>query len=89
MSKADLLLTDCDGIQPLCNVCRLEDKVFLISEKTHGDLHNFLKGKKRLLEVEAAPLFQQIVHLVAAAHSKNLALRDLKLKKFVFVDSER
>ena len=88
-SKAHLLLADCDGVQPLRDVCRLKDKVFLILGKTHGDLHNFLKERKRLSEVEAAPVFWQIVSLVAAAHSTGLALRDLKLKKFVFTDAQR
>ena len=31
--------------------------------------------------MEAAPLFQQIVELVKEAHSRGIALRDIKLKK--------
>ena len=87
-SKAHLLLKDCWGVCSPQDVCVL-DKVFVISGKTYGDLHNFLKQKKKLAEVVAAPLFQQIVSLVIDAHRKGITLRDLKLKKFVFKDPER
>lgn len=87
-SKAHLLLKDCWGVCSPRNVCVL-DKVFVINGKTYGDLHNFLKQKKKLPEAVAAPLFQQIVSLVIDAHRKDITLRDLKLKKFVFEDLER
>ena len=87
-SKAHLLLKDCWGVCSPRDVCVL-DKVFVINGKTYGDLHNFLKQKKKLPEAVAAPLFQQIVSLVIDAHRKGITLRDLKLKKFVFTDPER
>lgn len=88
-TRAHLHLADCEGVRRPRDVRVLEDKVFLIGSRTHGDLHNFLKRKKRLPEVQAAQLFRQIVSLVGAAHRKNIALRDLKLKKFVFEDPQR
>ncbi len=61
----------------------------VISNLIYGDLHQYLRERKRLTEVQAAPLFQQIVRLVRDAHSRGIALRDIKLKKFVFEDKAR
>ena len=63
--------------------------MFVIGSRTYGDLHNYLKQHKKLSEVQAAPIFRQILTLVRDAHRKNIALRDLKLKNFVFEDPER
>ncbi len=87
--KAQLLLADYEGVCKALDVCVLQDRAFVISQKTFGDLHNFLKRRKRLPEAQAAPIFHQIVRLVREAHRRDIALRDLKLKKFVFVDHQR
>lgn len=65
------------------------NRVLVVSSMIYGDLHQYLRERKRLTEVQAAPLFQQIVHLVRDAHTKGIALRDIKLKKFVFEDESR
>ncbi len=87
--KAHLLLAEYEGVCKPLEVCVVQDKAFVISRKTFGDLHNFLKQRKRLPEARAAPIFCQIVCLVRDAHCRNIALRDLKLKKFVFADHQR
>ena len=42
-----------------------------------------------LTEVQAAPLFQQIVRLVRDAHSRGIALRDINLKNWVFENKSK
>lgn len=87
--KAQLLLFDVEGVAKPRDFKVWDDKMLVVSSHQYGDLHQFLRGKKRLTEAQAAPLFQQIVSLVTSAHSVGLALRDLKLKKFVFDSKER
>lgn len=77
------------GVHPMKEVLLTESRVFVFSGSHHGDLHQYLREKKRLSEVEAAPLFRQIVELVRDCHSRGIALRDIKLKKFVFEDGAR
>ena len=77
------------GVHPMKEVLLTESRVFVFSGSHHGDLHQYLREKKRLGEVEAAPLFRQIVELVRDCHSRGIALRDIKLKKFVFEDAAR
>ena len=84
-----MFFSECEGVHRPINVCVLESKVFVIGGRTYGDLHNHLKQHKKLSEVQAAPIFRQILTLVRDAHRRNIALRDLKLKNFVFEDPER
>jgi len=86
---APLLFTECKGVHRPKDVCVLENKVFVIGNQTYGDLHNHLKQRKKLSELQAAAIFRQILTLVRDAHKKSIALRDLKLKNFVFEDQER
>lgn len=88
-SKAPLFFSECEGVCRPRDVHVVDKKVFVITKRTYGDLHNYLKRRKKLSEAQAAPLFLQIVSLVKDAHRKNITLRDLKLKKFVFEDSDR
>ena len=88
-SRTELYLAGIQGVHPLREVVTAGGRVFVFSEKTYEDLHQYLREKKKLTEVQAAPLFRQIVELVRAAHAKNIALRDIKLKKFVFEDANR
>jgi tribbles-like protein len=76
------------GVHPLREVLSTQSRshALAFSNTNYGDLHQYLREKKRLSEVEAAPLFRQIVELVRGAHSQGIALRDIKLKKFVFED---
>ena len=86
---ASILLTSCPGVNSPLHVISSDDEVITACKKTYGDLHEFLKSKKMLTEAQAAPLFRQIVDLVKHSHRQGIVLRDLKLKKLVFVDSER
>lgn len=63
--------------------------VYVIFDKHYGDLHSYVRRKKRLKEEEAINLFKQIAEAVAECHRCGVVIRDLKLRKFVFVDSER
>lgn len=88
-SKSTVLYTGIRGVHPYREVLVADGRAFVFSGRTYGDLHQYLRDKKRLTEVQAAPLFRQIVELVVDAHLHGLALRDIKLKKFVFEDPER
>ena len=88
-SRTDLYLAGIQGVHPPKEIVMAGGRVFVFSEKTYEDLHQYLRDKKKLTEVQTAPLFRQIVELVRDAHAKNIALRDIKLKKFVFEDVGR
>lgn len=53
------------------------------------DLHTYLRKKHRLCETEARSLFHQICETVLFCHRNGIILRDLKLKRFFFVDEAR
>lgn len=53
------------------------------------DLHTYLRDKHRLCEAEARSLFHQICETVLICHRNGIILRDLKLKRFFFVDEAR
>ena len=87
--RAPLVYRGIEGVHRVLDATRHGEKVFVFSPKPFGDLHNYLKQRRKLKEGVAARLFQQIVLLVRDAHRKNVVLRDLKLKKFVFEDQEK
>lgn len=60
---------------------------FLFLEQ--GDLHSYVRVRKRLREPEAKRLFRQMCEVVKSCHEQGIVLRDLKLRKFVFADAER
>ena len=86
---APLMYKDIEGVHKVSDVTKLDDQVYVFSTQPYGDLHNFLKQHRKLKEGLAASIFRQIVLLVQDAHRKNVVLRDLKLKKFVFADPEK
>lgn len=88
-TKAHLFFSGLEGVHPILDVQVTEENAFVISNPTYGDLHQYLRQKRRLSETQAAPLFRQLVQLVFRAHSKGIALRDIKLKKIVFEDKQR
>ena len=88
-SKSHLFLSTIRGVHRIRDVRVVGESVFVFSGWTYGDLHHYLREKKRLNEAQAAPLFRQIVSLVLDAHSQGIALRDIKLKKFVFEDPQK
>lgn len=66
-----------------------ETKAYVFFEKDFGDMHSYVRSRKRLREEEAARLFKQIVSAVAHCHQSAIVLGDLKLRKFVFSTEER
>lgn len=88
-SKAHLFFAGLEGVHPILDVQVTGENAFAISNPTYGDLHQYLRQRRRLSETQAAPLFQQLVRLVYKAHTRGIALRDIKLKKIVFEDKQR
>ncbi|XP_048214777.1 tribbles homolog 1 [Perognathus longimembris pacificus] len=66
-----------------------DTKAYVFFEKDFGDMHSYVRTRKRLKEEEAARLFKQIVSAVAHCHQSAIVLGDLKLRKFVFSTEER
>lgn len=66
-----------------------ETKAYVFFERDFGDMHSYVRSRKRLREEEAARLFKQIVSAVAHCHQSAVVLGDLKLRKFVFSTGER
>jgi len=63
-------------------------KAYIFFARHYGDLHSFVRTKKRLRESQAVSLFEQIVSAVVHCHENGVVLRDLKLRKFVFKNPE-
>uniref|UniRef100_F7FXS8 Tribbles homolog 1 n=1 Tax=Ornithorhynchus anatinus TaxID=9258 RepID=F7FXS8_ORNAN len=66
-----------------------DTKAYVFFDKDFGDMHSYVRSRKRLREEEAARLFKQIVSAVAHCHQSAIVLGDLKLRKFVFSTEER
>jgi len=66
-----------------------QSKAYLIFERHYGDLHTYMRGKRRVKEAEARNLFKQIASAVQRCHERGVVMRDLKLGKAVFADPER
>jgi serine/threonine protein kinase len=66
-----------------------EQYVYAIFEQNFGDLHTYMKEKKRLNEPEAKHIFRQCVKAIRDCHENGIIVRDIKLKKFVFIDREK
>lgn len=62
---------------------------YLLLDGHHGDLHAYVRARRRLREPEARRLFRQAARAVATCHEYGVVLRDLKLRKFVFADEAR
>ena len=88
-SKAHLFFAGLEGVHNTLDVQVTGENAFVISNPTYGDLHQYLRQRRRLSETQAAPLFRQLVRLVYKAHARGIALRDIKLKKIVFEDQQR
>ncbi|KAF2347086.1 Protein kinase-like domain [Trinorchestia longiramus] len=84
------LLGEVDGIRPPLELIEGSDSLsWLVIAPHHGDLHSYVRSRKRIREVEAQRLFSQVAGVVDRCHSTGLVLRDLKLRKFVFTDVNR
>nr|XP_020657980.1 tribbles homolog 2 [Pogona vitticeps] len=78
-----------DNINQITEIILGETKAYVFFERSHGDMHSFVRNCKKLKEEEAAKLFYQIASAVAHCHDGGLVLRDLKLRKFIFKDEDR
>lgn len=76
-------------INPIQEVVVGHKNIYLLFPPHHGDLHSYVRTRRRLREPAARQLFRQIVSAVHEAHVKGIVLRDLKLRKFVFTDETR
>lgn len=66
-----------------------ETRAYIFFAGHFGDLHSYVRSRKRLKESQAIALFEQIVRAASHCHENGVVLRDLKLRKFVFKDPER
>ncbi|XP_017060088.1 tribbles [Drosophila ficusphila] len=55
----------------------------------YENLHTYIRHEKRLCETEARAIFHQICQTVQVCHRSGIILRDLKLKRFYFIDEAR
>ena len=78
-----------DNINYLHEVVQTPSRAYFFFEPHFGDLHMYVRHKKRLREAEAAKLFAQMVSAIGHCHDNGIALRDIKLRRFVFKNRER
>ena len=78
-----------ENIGSISEIILGETKAYVFFERHYGDLHSYVRQKKRLREEEARSLVRQIVAAVQHCHDNGVILRDLKLRKFVFKNKER
>lgn len=82
-------MTSHENINEIVDIIVGESKAYVFMKSSYGDLHSYVRTKKRLKEDEACRLFAQIVRAVCHCHRSGIVLRDLKLRKFVFKDKDR
>uniref|UniRef100_A0A4W6CTK2 Protein kinase domain-containing protein n=1 Tax=Lates calcarifer TaxID=8187 RepID=A0A4W6CTK2_LATCA len=78
-----------DNICGLQDVVIGQDSVYVFLPNHHGDMHAYVRNRKRLGEEEAGLLFTQMLNAVMHCHCHGVVLRDLKLRRFVFTDRYR
>ncbi|XP_044204317.1 tribbles homolog 3 [Thunnus albacares] len=78
-----------DNICGLLDVVIGQDSVYVFLPGHHGDMHAYVRSRKRLGEEEVGLLFAQMLNAVAHCHHHGVVLRDLKLRRFVFTDRYR
>ncbi|XP_070815703.1 tribbles homolog 3 [Chaetodon trifascialis] len=78
-----------DNICGLLDVVIGQDSVYVFLPGHHGDMHAYVRNRKRLGEEEAGHLFTQMLSAVTHCHHNGVVLRDLKLRRFVFTDKYR
>lgn len=78
-----------ENISSISELILGETKAYVFFEQHYGDLHSYVRQKKRLKEEEASRLFRQIVSAVQHCHENGVVLRDLKLRKFVFKNADK
>ncbi|XP_026162400.1 tribbles homolog 3 [Mastacembelus armatus] len=78
-----------DNICSLLDVVMGQDSVYVFLPGHYGDMHAYVRSRKRLGEEEAGLLFTQMLNAVTHCHHHGVILRDLKLRRFVFIDRYR
>ncbi|KAJ8288732.1 hypothetical protein COCON_G00013910 [Conger conger] len=78
-----------ENINQIVEILLGDTKAYVFFERSHGDMHSFVRSCKKLREDEAARLFYQMASAVAHCHDNGLVLRDVKLRKFVFKYEDR
>lgn len=78
-----------EHINEIVEVLVGEKQTYLIFDRSYGDLHSYVRTRRRLKESEAVRLFRQVAAAVQHCHENGIILRDLKLRKFVFKDPQR
>lgn len=78
-----------DNICGVLDVVIGQDNVYIFLPGHHGDMHAYVRSRKRLDEEEAQLLFAQMLNAVTHCHQHGVVLRDLKLRRFVFTDRYR
>ncbi|KAJ8387834.1 hypothetical protein AAFF_G00149830 [Aldrovandia affinis] len=86
---AYLCLSAHTNINQIVEIILGDTKAYVFFERSHGDMHSFVRSYKKLREDEAARLFHQMASAVAHCHDNGLVLRDIKLRKFVFKNDDR
>lgn len=76
-------------INPLQKVIQASKQTHLLFNPSQGDLHSYVRVRKRLREAEARRLFRQMCTTVKSCHEQGIVLRDLKLRKFIFADHDK
>uniref|UniRef100_A0ABD2XIF6 Protein kinase domain-containing protein n=1 Tax=Trichogramma kaykai TaxID=54128 RepID=A0ABD2XIF6_9HYME len=88
--QAHTRLQDSGAVSPLAGLVDGDDhQRYLLLEGHYGDLHAYVRSRRRLREIEARQLFRQATEAVMRCHEEGVVLRDLKLRKFVFADEAR
>ncbi|XP_002742313.1 tribbles homolog 2-like [Saccoglossus kowalevskii] len=78
-----------ENINHIVEILLGDTYAYVFFEWSYGDMHSYVRSKRRIKEEEASRLFYQIASAVAHCHESGIVLRDLKLRKFVFKDKER
>ncbi|CAG0886435.1 unnamed protein product [Darwinula stevensoni] len=77
-------------INPLVQLIEGESRSYaLYGKPAGGDLLAHVRRCRRLTEPRAAHLFRQVAEVVKACHENGVILRELKLRKFVFLQPDR
>jgi len=78
-----------DNINEIKEILLGDAHAYVFFARHYGDLHSYVRAKRRLKEAEALRLFHQIVAAVIHCHDNGIVLRGLKLRMFVFKDSDK
>ena len=78
-----------ENINQIEEVILTETEAYALFPIHYGNLHSYVRAKKRLREPVAGSLFRQIMSCVAYLHERGIVLRDLKLRKFAFKNPEK